>query len=244
MTDYAKPDSLPFRAHYFQQRRKKRKAANALIQRYITSLSAAADMHYPLSEPVVIGAGEDFEIEIPIAGISDGYEGLVSSNDGLSFIRFLDMSQPKQIQVRIGSNYATAVDYTDALIRNGSEISLRFVRTNGDLFFAQGSDALVLIRSAMTGDFTIDAFGKYTTSYFTGEIYDVKIWTGGDRNTGTLVLDMPIDEDWKTSTDLHDAQGNVIGSAINVTENEADLYTLINDGTAWQSDTRTIQIAQ
>jgi len=53
----------------------------------------------------------------------------------------------------------------------------------------------------------IDALGSSIDTstgiaYFSGIFKDAKLWKGGDRNTGALVLDLPIDEDW--------TKGNVV----------------------------------
>lgn len=208
-------------------------------------------------------------------------------------------------------------------------------RLGNTVILSVGNKEANISNDNLLSEIIVNSVGKRDALLFTGELYDIKIWLGGDRNTGTLVGDYPIDEDWTkgnvvrnraavlgeeqsiitvgesvaagesktistpvvngkkylvrlpqglrvsgpsgwstTNTTgnefIHasDTDGqlsvlNLSGSAVpltgvsvreipsgypyawavNITESEANSYTLIEDGTAWQSDTRTIPIA-
>jgi len=210
-----------------------------LIQRYITSLSAAGLMYYSLSEPVFIG-NNDFEVECPSVTVSTATQSIMSCSMDLIF-KVLTISGVVWVLVGDGSAWQRQIN-SGVSIDDGESHVVGFRKTSSTYEILVDDVVVTSTTDPDPVSVIIDRIGLSSSGYFTGELYDVKIWTGGDRNTGTM-LHIPIDEDWKTSTDLHDAEGNVVGSAINITEDEAEFYTLIDNGTAWQSATRTIPIA-
>jgi len=212
----------------------------ASVQRYITSLSAAGLMYYSLNDRVLINSGDDFEFESDILFDSNGGHVLTEKGGGTSRFAFASNGDVYIGTLKIGT-------ISNLGVLSDNKLHKMVVRQISNIFTISFDGNLGLTYNQAIPVLRIDALGSSIDvatgiPYFSGILKDAKIWTGGDRNNGTL-LHMPIDEDWKTSTDLHDAEGNVVGSAINITENEADFYTLIDDGTAWQSATRTIQIA-
>lgn len=215
-------------------------ALPAAIQRHITSLNAAGGMYYELSEPVVIGAGEDFEIEVPFATSSSDTQVLLGTDLTTSFIfingsdNWLAVRDLDNVQKQTGNNAFEDASVCILSIKRVSNL-LTISTPNG-----------TWTDSSVTGGFEFKYVGQRgsgATYNFTGELYDVKIWTGGDRNTGTL-LHIPIDEGWKTSTDLHDAEGNIIGSAINITEDDAEQFTKVDDGANWLGSVEYVTSAQ
>lgn len=212
----------------------------ASVQRYITSLSAAGLMYFSLDNRVLINSGDDFEFETDVVFDSNGGHVLTEKGGGTSRFAFASNGDVYIGTLKIGtiSNFGVLSD---------SKLHKMVVRQASNVFTISFDGNIGLTYNQSIPVLRIDALGSSIDvatgiPYFSGILKDFKLWTGGDRNTGTL-LSIPIDEDWKTSTDLHDAEGNVIGSGINITEDEADFYTLIDDGTAWQSATRTIPIA-
>lgn len=50
-----------------------------------------------------------------------------------------------------------------------------------------------------TSSFSINLWGSRSSySYFDGTFYDLKIWQDGDKDTGTLIFDVPLDEPYDT----------------------------------------------
>jgi len=212
----------------------------ASVQRYITSMSAAGLMYYLLNDRVLINSGDDFELETDILFDSDGGHILTEKGGRSSRLAISSGGTVYIGIVNIGS-------LSDTSVLSDNKLHKMIARQVSSVFTISFDGEIGLTYNQAIPVLRIDALGSSIDSatgipYFSGIFKDTKIWTGGDRNTGTL-LSIPIKEDWKTSTDLHDAEGNVVGSAINITEDEADFYTLIDDGTAWQSATRTIPIA-
>lgn len=64
-----------------------------------------------------------------------------------------------------------------------------------------------------------DQFGSPTgLSRFEGDMFGLKIWDGGDRNTGTLVRDYPLNDGFANNPTIRDLANNQDGTAINFTE--------------------------
>jgi hypothetical protein len=81
------------------------------------------------------------------------------------------------------------------------------------------------------GTFIVDLVGSpwgaaTSVPYFDGIIRNLKIWTGGDRTTGTLVRWYPLNEN--SGTTAFDLIGGQDGSTVNITDNERELF--IKDG--------------
>jgi hypothetical protein len=79
-------------------------------------------------------------------------------------------------------------------------------------------------------DFVIEDIAVNMTvgspGYVEGIIRNLKIWTGGDRTTGTLVRWYPLNEN--SGTNAFDLIGGQDGSTVNITDNERELF--IKDG--------------
>jgi len=73
-----------------------------------------------------------------------------------------------------------------------------------------------------TATFTINGRhddGQSTYGFFLGgESRDHKVWIGGDRNTGTLVRDYPVDDGWVSNPTIRELANNQDGTAISFTE--------------------------
>jgi hypothetical protein len=69
-------------------------------------------------------------------------------------------------------------------------------------------------------------------NFFDGIIRNLKIWTGGDRTTGTLARYYKLNEQTGTTITDFTGSGND-GSTVNITDSERDLFRLSPDGTQW-----------
>jgi len=193
------------------------------IQRYITSLSAAGSMYYELSEPITIGAGEDFEITLKYSTTNTNNQILIGDDYASTYYFNLDATNfnvwvsGTEYQYNHQGNAHGGIEHEVAYILSGSSLTV----------VLDGISLGAKIITPYTGENNFLIGSSNTNSvYFTGELYDLKIWTGGDRNTGALVLDLPIDEDWKKNN-LVNNKATTLGSNLWPSNSSA---TLVQDG--------------
>ncbi len=174
------------------------------VQRYITSIHAAAGAYFALSEPIVIAAGEDFEIEFYgyVKQTVTSNEPFIGSMGSLnSFTIFQNSSADGIVTVQFpkigGSSSYLSVN---GIYEGVNTIVLK--RLGNTVILSVGNKEANISNDNLLSEIIVNSVGKWNALLFTGELYDVKVWVGGDRNTGTLVGDYPIDEDW--------TQGNVV----------------------------------
>jgi hypothetical protein len=73
--------------------------------------------------------------------------------------------------------------------------------------------------STLTFDSVFSPFsGSTSVPYLEGVALGLKIWSGGDRNTGTLIRNYPIDDGWTNNPTVRDLVSNQDGEMINGTE--------------------------
>ena len=171
------------------------------VKRHITSLSAAGGMYYELSDRIVVSSGEDFEFETDIMFGSEGGHILTEKGGGASRLSFASNGVVYIGTVNIGS-------LSDTSVLADKKLHKMVARQVSSVFTISFDGEIGLTYNQAISVLRIDALGSSIDTptgipYFSGILKNAKLWTGGDRNTGgTLVLDLPVDEDW--------TQGNVV----------------------------------
>lgn len=204
-----------------------------LVQRYYTETKAAGGQYYSLSSAVTLGTLYEFEANVLF--ISAGGHLLCNNISGASFDR-VAISNTGAVYLA-SNNMGTLSDITS--LTDNRMHNFRFVMSgaqtkvyvDGVLLLTSGV-AIPTLNINKIGNTVLGATGLPT---FSGIISDVKIWTDGDRNTGTLIVDMPLDEDGTSSVAVNKAAvlgselysfGNVgsIETGVSVTQDGEDAF--------------------
>jgi len=154
------------------------------VARNFIRFKSAAQQHIALSDPVVLSG--DFEFSCDFTRESGVAAGAVIGDTGGNFIR-ISSSDAYQYMID-GSYYSTGVlAPTDGRLHN-----FRLVRTGSTAkIYADGAE--VDSRTVTTDDFTISDIGsRITHTFYAGILANMQAWTGGDRDTGTLVNEWPL----------------------------------------------------
>lgn len=204
-----------------------------VTQRYFTRLNASSAQYYQFSSDIVLSG--DFEVECVFS--TDATTGARTFFGGPSnFVRIGGVNY----QFMINSNYTstTAMATTDGTL---SLLNFRRVGSTGDI---TDNGVVVDTRTVSTDPFTIGFVGSRGPSgnYFDGYIADFKVWSGGDKNSGTLVCDCKIDTDLSTPTIPNDANPLNPLTAINLTSADAELFTLNTSTTPdqWENSDQSV----
>lgn len=211
--------------------------------RYFTTFNSSAQSYISLSSSISFAG--DFKIEC-YCTLKDG--GYLFGNRNSTDIYNRLVIRPGEPSTLYGMGFDG--DFADipvsfklnkiALERTGSNITL-FLNDN---IVAQTSSSLT---------FTIDAIGSQfggttTIPYWQGIIADLKIWTGGDDNTGTLVIDSPIDGVYNSQRNIVEnnqavfissiclfqvASAALVLTAQNITDDDSELYSFDTKNSEW-----------
>lgn len=171
------------------------------ITRSFTSLNSAAGQYYEFATPVVLTG--DFEIEMDFMyddTILAGQRLLKSLNE--DFVLYVNSSANERTLVFKSRNLSTSAyafsTYTGQVPSPDTLHNLTFKRSGND--YIMTLDGISATKTLATEFFPLAiAHLSASATAFDGVIANFKVWTEGDRNTGTLVVDMPLDENWSTS---------------------------------------------
>jgi hypothetical protein len=193
-------------------------SAAKAIKRYITELSAAGSMYDQFSSPIVLDG--DFEWEMEYFGNAEDYAPLIGST--------LDNDQLARVQaggfLRVRSSGGNATSST--IISTGKSYLLGGRRVGNTLSVLVNSvEESSYTNDSVLGTTTIDAIMAHSGVFADGGWLNLKIWKGGDRTTGTLVMDATKDGDG-TSNIIVNAAGNPYLTRVNQTTDEVTLYTV------------------
>ena len=204
---------------------------------YFTDLSAAGGMYYSVPG---ITLGNSFEIECYI------YTDNVSNNT--NFYSFRQNSN-EYLQLvnsggwKIGTNGKTPGQGSAILENVLTKTNLIWDESQFHLYI---NDVLEYSVTPSSSAWISDPFQTVrigsnhdATLFNNGIIRNIKIWTGGDRTTGTLARFYPLNE--ATGTTIFDLSGNgQNGSTVNITDNERELYRLNSNGDWLNIDNVTV----
>lgn len=213
---------------YLRQQKKRRKSGSSPVHRYFTDLVAAGGMYYQFSSPITLSG--DFEIELRFA------------TTGLS------------VQIILGDSHITAYYFNISATLNvwvaGTERKFNFITDPRDgklhnlIYKLTGNSLQVFIDGVSLGSKTIVPYlganrfrlgnSNSATAPFNGVLSDLKIWTNGDRNTGTLVVDCPVDEAAGVNTIANLANPANPLTRVNQPLSATELYTLNTATTPYQ----------
>jgi len=178
------------------------------IKRYITSLNAAGGMYYELSESRTLVGDFEFAFEFATSMSSKAVLLSTFTDDPSEYLNISINFFGSSGLLKIASLGQTP-DEGSIVVNDGvmhecslvfdSSTSLLSLYIDGSLDYstthANPSKLLGMFRHFIIGASKLST-GDGTGNLCTGDIMNFRLWVGGDRNTGTLVGDYPIDEDW------------------------------------------------
>ena len=218
---------------------------------YFTELSAAGGMYYIIPNLSLDGT-ESFEIEVEIATTDTAIKNplaLFTDTAGEYFrLTYNFAGAPNVVKVETsGFTPGNGI----AIINDGDLHTINIHYNGSTNLITLSVDGLVDYTTTHSSPSTLTrtfnvliGAGKLTTSdsatnFLNGPIRNLRIWTGGDRTTGTLARFYPLNE--ATGTTIFDLSGNgQNGSTVNITDNERDLYRLNSDGNWLNIDNVTV----
>ena len=155
------------------------------ICRYFSTFDGSSS-YAALTDEIVLSG--DFEIEIYF--IAEAFPAtLLGSTASNSYLK-VDSSTQITIDGGLGSH-----SFTVSTININEKYKLKLSYISGAL--SLNIDNSSYTASATLGAVLIENIGKESTSLLDGQPSDLKIWDGGDRNTGDLILDLPMSEGLK-----------------------------------------------
>jgi hypothetical protein len=195
-----------------------------VVQRYMTELVAAFGQYFSTSAPITVSG--DFEIEVTFSRSSySGGQFLLYSYDmnlgsyGLTLYSTGDYSTGQGTVNLFGSNAPIVSGLSsDKLYTIGFKVSGGIGASIKSGVVKQGG---IFNPSGGYSTATITRLGRNSSSgfKFSGNVLNLKLWTSGDRNTGSLVIDMPFDEDFSQTNIAHNnVAGGLTATAVNIIE--------------------------
>lgn len=224
---FAKPDSLAFKASYAQIRRKKRKASNQVTQRYFTDYSASLNSYDEFSTPITLSGDFDIEFKATLPDTVDNkYLGPNTDEAGKGGLFGVDADG--SVIIRFNNTW-----YSLGTVPIDNQIHLlRLVRSGSDIS-ASIDGTLIGTQSFITGDWVVNTIARSAGSsgfgYADTAPADLKIWDDGDRDTGTLVVDMPLDEPPEAPERINRADPLNNATRFNQPASQTEIYTLFTN---------------
>jgi hypothetical protein len=177
-------------------------------------------MYDQFSSAIVLDG--DFEWEMEFFGVTEPYKELIGSiskdND-----RLCRVDAGGKLRGYFGSNYVTG----NALVINDGKVHTISGKRVGDAvaIYVDEMEDNSSAGSSFLGSMSIDALMRYGDRYADGGWLSLKIWKGGDRTTGTLVMDATKDGDGSSDL-IVNAAGTPYLTRVNQTTSEATEYEL------------------
>ncbi|MEE4292201.1 MAG: hypothetical protein V2J13_10675 [Cycloclasticus sp.] len=192
------------------------------IQRLFTTFDSVAQTYIQLSSPVVLSGDFRCDFEYALNNLTNSQ---AFCGGGASDLFRADPSTGT-FQYRINGVFRT----TAATFTENTKLNIASIERIGTTVNIYRNGDLIDSVTETVVDFTVSTIGRRAASdYFDGIISNLKI-----TDAGTLVLDMPIDEQYSagspTVTNLANPANN--GTAVNFVEADSELFTF-EDGTGW-----------
>lgn len=205
-----------------------------VVKRYFTDLTPAGGQYYDLGDGFALSG--DFEIEGKFSTKNNTEQWIYSSWE--------DLTDNRSVAIRLKQGALQTYISSDGVdtiagpvgqnipLNTLIKFALKF-ETTGDLTLFVNDQVAGVVNTgipSINSSYSAVKVGRKTTgfSYFDGIISDLKIWTGGDRNTGTLIADYPLDEDWVSDNIAHNKADPLNNAtAINITSTDSTSYDYV-----------------
>lgn len=187
---------------------------HASVQVFALSFDGLAQ-YVQFSQPVVIPENTDFEIEVCVSGVrTDAFQSIFSGPTINDFFRAL--TNGDGIQVYAGGY---VVSWTGANL-NVSETHVYGLRRVGVTISIIIDGVVVSTRNGSSSQVVIDRLMRSwgTSSYSLGVPRLFKAWVNGDKNSGQLVLDLPLTKREMGAIQYANSPSNFTAEIINYTD--------------------------
>lgn len=209
------------------------------VSRYFTTFDAVAQRYIQLTNPVQVSVADGFEIEVSFEYVSNGGSGvrlLGTSGSPTSLIKAFNNDSavdPYQLNFALGGQFIGMPNFFSA--ENVGIFNKLTIKVAGDDVLFYLNEALVTTqfnKATLAGEFDQSGAGG-GQDFSDGTIYDIKIWTGGDRSTGSLALDMSVNQKYTSTnnTVLDRSPSGNNGTLVNAADDSSEFFTF-TDG-AW-----------
>lgn len=215
---------------------------SSAIRRYLTSGDATAEAFFELAGDITVDVSAGFEIEFYYVyvdteiGVGSRSLGHATENTFLKLFNSDAGGNAGLMRLVLSGAF---LDFTGFLsgVEQGELIKIRLYVTPADdtKIYAALNDATPVSRPtgpATSGNFN-QIFTGGNTEYIPSELFDLKMWIGGDRHTGTLI-DLPVAESGFNS--YLDVLHNAADTPVPVTLSAGSLFDEATDGSASYTD--------
>lgn len=211
-----------------------------ITSRFFTEFLTSVNSHATFTNTITLSG--DFEIEIQFSTTDvSGFPSLFSGvTDGDEAWGYIDISAEKVVIRLGGTSFTSSAPGTP---NDGKINTAVFKRVSGNVTVSLNGN--VGAAGFYLPDVSIVEIARRTTfGYFNGFIANLKIWTGGDRNTGISLGFWSMD-DAPTSSIFRDASGN--GNDLikqNIASGQTELLDLYTDVSPneWRNKDNTVII--
>ena len=203
---------------------------------YMTTLKAASSEHCTI--PSITFSG-DFEIrmEFYAAGLPAGNQYLVGG-DGTAGAGKFTVYSTAAGDIKIQLWNGSILRYLTTANPSGGEVELIVVSRVGGLW-TLSVDGVTNTSSESVGDNNLAFIGRFGTTYLDGVVRNIRFY-----EAGVLKRRYKFDETWSGgSTTLADSSGfGQDGTAVNITDADAENFTYHASTYEWWNDGETIKI--
>lgn len=200
------------------------------ISRYFTEFNAVAQRYILFGSALPLN-GVSWEVEFSVYSVDIEAQaeaivlGKLSDNRG--FIRFSGGALSLNLSASNGT-----VTFADITVLNSELTTFSVVLDeDADTVTAKNiSTGASQTLPVVTGNSNFEAISRKNILY-TDNIYsNFKVWTGGDRDSGSLVLDMPIDQNYTptSNTVIDRSPSGNNGTFVNAANDSSTLYQFVN----------------
>ncbi|MBM94870.1 MAG: hypothetical protein CMI09_03335 [Oceanospirillaceae bacterium] len=213
------------------------------ISRYFTDLDASAAQYYELSSSVVLSG--DFEIEFKASTVGTPYAPFLGNK--LNLDNYCDLNPANQPRIKINGDICQATESVPTEVLD----TFRFLRVT-DVLNISTSSGITYTTHCSTEDFVFDFVGRrFGSTFISGFMSGIKAWSGGDRNTGDLIVDLPLDKKIPIDGIIQNRAAGNPGApshitAVNLLPSDSERYEQIDIGwigeEIWPSDDQGVNI--
>lgn len=202
------------------------------VSRYFTPSNSVAQSYVELGSPLMLSMSS-WEIEFSIYGnsIATSNEQIVlgKTDDDRGFIRF----KLGVLEINLTNTGGQTV-FTDILVENDrlTTFSVKFDVSTGDATATNISKGIEQTLVTVSENANFNSVAHKSTKFTDNIIANLKVWANGDRDSGLLILDMPINRHYtpQNNTVLDESGNGNNGTFVNIAAGRSKYYQQRADG--------------
>lgn len=207
-------------------------SARGGVSRYFTEFNVVAASRVELLSELNLN-GRDYEVEFDVFGVDIETQveapALGRTGDNRGFIRFSNGVLNVNFSAAAGG-----VSFGSVTVNNSelSRYSVKVVNSTGDVTARNLGSGASQTLNATLGNSNFNLLGSKNTIYTDNIWANYKVWADGDRDTGALILDMPINRYYTPQNNIvldESGSGNN-GTFVNIAAGRSKYYQQRADG--------------